>query len=44
MIFALRPDTARFTVWLLNFWACQTAATRRAQRGEAAVNRRKLGV
>ena len=39
-----RHQGETFTVWLLHSWACPTAANRRAQRGEAAVHRRKLGV
>ena len=39
-----RHQYETFTVWLLHSWACPTAAGRRAQGGEAAVNRRKMGV
>ena len=39
-----RHQDETFTVWLLHSWACPTAANRRAQRGAAAVHRRKLGV
>ena len=39
-----RHQDETFTVWLLHSWACPTAANRRAQRGEAAVHRRKMGV
>ena len=39
-----RHQGETFTVWLLHSWACPTAANRRAQRGEAAVHRRKMGV
>ena len=39
-----RHQGETFTVWLLHSWAFPTAANRRAQRGEAAVNRRKMGV
>ena len=39
-----RHQGETFTVSVLHSWACPTAANRRAQRGEAAVHRRKLGV
>ena len=39
-----RHQYETFTVWLLHSWACPTAAGRRAQGGEAAVNRRTVGV
>ena len=39
-----RHQDETFTVSVLHSWAFPTAADRRAQRGEAAVHRRKMGV